>query len=168
MTKGKFFTTLLFIAAATFACGTGGSEKAAAAAEAETATVEPSVDEKKTIEDYVKTKNLKGFFTPSGLFVSVKDSGSGKAFPLASSIVKAEYTGYTLDGKVFDASQPGQPIEFGLNQVIPGWTEGMQLLKKGGKATLVIPSVLAYGPTGKGPIAPNTILAFDVTLVDWK
>jgi len=72
-----------------------------------------------------------------------------------------------IDGTVFDSSvQRGEPIQFGVNQVIPGWTEGLQLMKEGAKYTLTIPSELGYGARGAGGvIPPNSILVFDVELI---
>lgn len=121
--------------------------------------------EHKIIEEYVKKKNLKGSYTPSGLFVAINEAGSGRN-PDASSIVKVEYTGYFLDGRVFDGCETGKPIEFGLDQVVSGWTEGIPHFKKGGSGVLILPSHIAYGPSGRGPIPPNTVLAFDIRLVD--
>ena len=104
--------------------------------------------------------------TASGLQYKVTQPGTGKQ-PTASSIVTVHYTGNLLDGKVFDSSvERGEPIEFPLNQVIPGWTEGLQLMKEGGKATLYIPSQLAYGEQGvPGTIPANSTLVFDVELI---
>ncbi len=119
------------------------------------------------IEAYAKKKGLNGEFTPSGLYVAITQESSGE-FPNAMSVVRAEYVGYMLDGSVFDASQPGSPIEFGLNQVVPGWTEGLQKFKKGSKGTLILPSNLGYGERSSGPIPANSVLAFDITLVDFK
>ena len=95
--------------------------------------------------------------------------GTGKQ-PAASSIVKVHYTGKLVDGTVFDSSvERGEPIEFPLNQVIPGWTEGLQLMKEGGKATLYIPSQLGYGEQGvPGTIPPHSTLIFDVELIEVK
>lgn len=107
--------------------------------------------------------------TASGLQYKIIQEGTGKQ-PTESSIVKVHYKGQLIDGKVFDSSYDrGEPIEFPLNQVIPGWTEGLQLMKEGGKATLYIPSHLAYGPQGvSGSIPPNSTLIFDVELLAVK
>ena len=85
--------------------------------------------------------------------------------------MSVHYTLKTLDGKAIESSRDrGQPFPFtlGQRQVIPGWDEGIALLKKGGKATLIVPSGLAYGPNASGPIAANSVLLFDVELVDVK
>lgn len=104
--------------------------------------------------------------TASGLQYVIHTEGSGKT-PTASSSVTVHYTGKLLDGKVFDSSvERGEPVEFPLNQVIPGWTEGLQLLKEGSKATLYIPSNLGYGAQGvPNMIPPNSTLVFDVELI---
>ncbi|WP_298121853.1 peptidylprolyl isomerase [Flavobacterium sp.] len=104
--------------------------------------------------------------TATGLKYVVLKEGSG-AKPVATSNVKVHYTGSLLDGKVFDSSvQRGQPIDFGLNQVIPGWTEGVQLMTEGSKYKFLIPSKLAYGERGAGGvIPPNADLIFEVELI---
>jgi FKBP-type peptidyl-prolyl cis-trans isomerase len=105
--------------------------------------------------------------TDSGLQYKITKEGTGKA-PKATDTVVVHYEGKLLDGTIFDSSiKRGQPIDFPLNRVIPGWTEGLQLMKEGGKATLYIPSKLAYGPRGTpgGPIGPNETLIFEVELI---
>lgn len=107
--------------------------------------------------------------TPSGLQIEIHEQGDSRR-ATESSVVKVHYTGKLIDGKVFDSSvQRGEPIEFSLNRVIPGWTEGMQLIGVGGKATLVIPPELGYGESGAGGvIPPQATLVFDVELLDIK
>lgn len=104
--------------------------------------------------------------TDSGLRYVVNQEGTGIS-PKATDQVKVHYTGKFVDGKVFDSSvQRGEPITFGLNQVIPGWTEGVQLMKEGAKYTFYIPYRLAYGDAGAGGvIPPRTDLIFEVELI---
>ena len=104
--------------------------------------------------------------TASGLKYIVLKEGTGNK-PVATSNVKVHYTGMFLDGKVFDSSvQRGETIDFGLNQVIKGWTEGVQLMPEGSKYKFYIPSNLAYGERGAGGvIPPNTDLIFEVELI---
>ncbi|WP_462164185.1 FKBP-type peptidyl-prolyl cis-trans isomerase [Pseudoalteromonas xiamenensis] len=86
--------------------------------------------------------------------------------PTATSQVKVHYHGTLLDETVFDSSvKRGQPISFKLNQVISGWTEGLQLMKEGEKVRFFIPSNLAYGDKGVGSIPPGSLLIFDVELI---
>ncbi|REE79922.1 FKBP-type peptidyl-prolyl isomerase-like protein [Lutibacter oceani] len=109
--------------------------------------------------------------TPSGLRYKILQEGSGKKAEKGN-MVSVHYKGQLLDGQVFDSSYSRkQPIDFtiGVGQVIPGWDEGIQLLKVGDKARLVIPSDLAYGSQGAGGvIPPDATLIFDVELVDVK
>lgn len=113
-------------------------------------------------------KAVKGVFsTPSGLQYMVLRQGAGQR-PMPSSQVRVNYEGKLLDGTVFDSSyERGQPAEFGLSQVIAGWTEGVALMPVGAKYRFWIPSDLAYGPQGaSGMIGPNATLTFDVELLD--
>jgi FKBP-type peptidyl-prolyl cis-trans isomerase len=105
--------------------------------------------------------------TASGLQYEVIVTGAGEK-PAATDQVKVHYTGKTLDGKVFDSSvQRGDPAVFGLNQVIPGWTEGLQLMTVGSKYILYIPSDLGYGDRGAGGmIKPGATLIFEVELLE--
>ncbi len=105
--------------------------------------------------------------TASGLKYQVLTHGTGTVSPKATDTVKVHYEGKLLDGTVFDSSiARGQPISFPLNQVIPGWTEGLQLMKVGDKFKFVIPANLAYGANSPSPaIPPNSTLVFEVELL---
>ncbi len=103
--------------------------------------------------------------TESGLQYEIIEEGDGEK-PVAEDRVKVHYTGELISGEVFDSSRErGEPVTFGLNQVIPGWTEGLQLMSVGDRAKLYIPSDLAYGPGGNQRIGPNETLVFDVELL---
>jgi FKBP-type peptidyl-prolyl cis-trans isomerase len=103
--------------------------------------------------------------TASGLQIETLTAGTGDT-PKASDKVKVHYVGTLIDGTKFDSSiDRGEPITFPLDGVIKGWGEGLQLMKVGGKARLVIPPGLAYGPEGSGPIPPNATLVFEVQLL---
>ncbi|MFA7325801.1 MAG: FKBP-type peptidyl-prolyl cis-trans isomerase [Candidatus Kapaibacterium sp.] len=103
--------------------------------------------------------------TASGLQYKVLKAGTGKS-PVATDKVEVHYHGTLTDGSVFDSSvERGEPITFPLNGVIPGWTEGLQLMKEGGKVRFFIPPALAYGAQGSGAIGPNEVLIFDVDLL---
>jgi len=105
--------------------------------------------------------------TASGLKYEVLKQGAGAVSPKATDTVKVHYEGKLLDGTVFDSSiARGQPISFPLNQVIPGWTEGLQLMKVGDKFRFVIPANLAYGANSpSSAIPPNSTLVFEVELL---
>ncbi len=104
--------------------------------------------------------------TPSGLQYEVLTEGTGRS-PKATDTVRCHYHGTLIDGTVFDSSyQRNQPADFGLNQVIAGWTEGVQLMKEGGKYRFYLPYHLAYGEHGAGnTIPPYAALVFDVELL---
>lgn len=108
------------------------------------------------------------FTTDSGLKYKVVREGTGKQ-PSATDVVEVNYEGRLKDGTVFDSSyQRGQTIEFPLNRVIPGWTEGLQLMKEGAEYIFYIPSNLAYGDQDLGIIPPNSDLIFRVELIKVK
>jgi FKBP-type peptidyl-prolyl cis-trans isomerase FklB len=109
--------------------------------------------------------------TASGLQYEVLTAGDGINTPKGTDIVSVLYTGKLLDGTVFDSSekQGGKPVDVPLNNVIKGWTEGVQLMSKGSKYRLYIPSDLAYGDNGGGNvIPPGATLIFDIELINFK
>ncbi|NDV69163.1 FKBP-type peptidyl-prolyl cis-trans isomerase [Dysgonomonas sp. 25] len=113
-------------------------------------------------------KNKPGVVTlPSGLQYLILQKGEGK-IPAATDTVKVHYEGTLIDGHVFDSSiQRGTPAQFGVTQVIKGWTEALQLMPVGSKWKLFIPSELAYGTQGAGnSIEPNSTLIFEVELIE--
>jgi len=131
----------------------------------------PAVDDS-IIQDYVKKNSLTNVQkTQDGLYYVITTPGTG-AKPNKGQTVTVNYTGKFLDGKVFDSSlnQGRKPFDFtlGQGQVIPGWDEGIALLNIGSKATLLIPSQLAYGESGNQGIPGNSVLLFDVELINAK
>jgi FKBP-type peptidyl-prolyl cis-trans isomerase len=116
------------------------------------------------LQENAKKEGVKS--TASGLQYEVLTEGTGKS-PKATDVVLVHYKGTLLNGTEFDSSyKRGEPIEFPLNQVIKGWTEGVQLMKEGGKYRFFIPSNLAYGSRGAGgAIGPDETLIFDVELL---
>ena len=103
--------------------------------------------------------------TSSGLQYLVLQEGTGTVHPKASDKVTVHYHGTLLDGTVFDSSvERGETIQFGLNQVIKGWTEGVQLMVEGEKTRFFVPAELAYGNRAIGSIPPGSVLIFDVEL----
>lgn len=130
----------------------------------------------KTIEAYIAKNGFAGKAqqTRSGVYYIINQPSTGP-LPKAGDVVKVRYTGKLLNGTVFDSSEKslnpqasGDPIQFpiGVGQVIPGWEEGVMKLHKGEKATLLIPSTLAYGPRANPKIPANSVLIFDIELVD--
>ncbi|MBQ5777084.1 MAG: FKBP-type peptidyl-prolyl cis-trans isomerase [Bacteroidaceae bacterium] len=102
---------------------------------------------------------------PSGLQYEVLATGEGRQ-PKATDKVQCHYHGTLIDGMVFDSSvQRGTPAVFGVNQVIPGWVEALQLMNEGSRWKLYIPSKLGYGAQGAGPIPPHATLIFEVELI---
>jgi len=102
---------------------------------------------------------------PSGLQYKIVKEGEGIS-PVDTSLVTVHYTGTFIDGKVFDSSvERGEPVQFPVNGVIPGWTEALQLMKPGANWILYVPSALAYGENSPRGIEPNSVLIFDVQLI---
>lgn len=131
-----------------------------------------SEQEVKKENDYmekIKASNPDLQTSASGLSYVISERGT-EPTPSDTSMVVVNYVGKLADGTVFDQSPEGQPATFGVNQVIPGFREGLKLLGKGGKATLYIPGDLAYGENGvpQAGIGPNAMLIFDIEIVDIK
>ena len=117
------------------------------------------------MEENKKNPNIKTL--PSGLQYEILKDGNGKK-PKATDQVKCDYEGTLIDGTMFDSSiKRGQPAVFGVNQVIPGWVEALQLMSEGSKWRLYIPAELGYGAQGAGEmIPPHSTLIFDVELIE--
>jgi FKBP-type peptidyl-prolyl cis-trans isomerase len=123
-------------------------------------------DTKAFFEKLKENKNVVEL--PSGLRYEIVQPGKG-ACPNPTDTVQVNYTGKLINGSVFDSSvASGKPAEIALNQVIPGWTEGLQKINVGGKIRLYIPPQLAYGDNGQQGIPPASTLIFDIELVDVK
>lgn len=139
-------------------------------------------EEGKTIEAYIQEKGLTASKTESGLYYVIENEGTGEATTPGTTMY-VNYAGYLLDGTLFDTSLPeiakannmfdaqrpyeALPVNVGMGQVIPGWDEGLMLLKKGSKGKFIIPSPLGYGENGAGAmIPPNSILVFDVEVTN--
>ena len=121
-------------------------------------------------DDYLADvkKDKKSKVLSNGAVIQIEKKGKGKS-PKAADTVKVHYTGKLLNGTVFDSSvSRGVPAEFPLNGVIPCWTIGLQEMKPGSKATLYCPPDTAYGNRQAGPIEPNSLLIFDVELLEVK
>lgn len=142
------------------------------------AAAEQKAKDEKVIKEYMDKNKITAAPTAEGVYIAVKEEGTG-AQPKEGDTVYVHYTGKLLDGTMFDSSldstlRPGmkiEPIKFpiGRGYVIKGWDAGIAALKKGSKATLIIPSTLAYGLQGSPPAIPgNAVLTFDVELVDVK
>jgi FKBP-type peptidyl-prolyl cis-trans isomerase FkpA/FKBP-type peptidyl-prolyl cis-trans isomerase FklB len=130
---------------------------------------EADKNKQKSEEFMAKNKSADGIkTTASGLQYKIQDPGSGRS-PKLDEVVVVNYKGTLIDGTEFDSSyKRNAPAEFPIKNVIPGWTEGLQLLKKGGKATFYIPPELGYGDRGRQQIPANSVLIFDVELLDMK
>lgn len=116
------------------------------------------------IEQYLADNNLTATRHESGIYYNISTPGTG-ANPNLSSVVTVKYKGYLTNNNVFDQSTAG--IQFALANLIPGWQIGIPLLKKGGKGTFYIPSELGYGSSGQGSIPANSVLIFDIELVNF-
>lgn len=160
------FALVIFVAG----CGDNQSTNASTSGDA-TGVVKPQaeIDEEKIV-NYLKTNGITNAqATPSGLYYIIENPGEGD-HPTVNSTVIMHYKGMTLDGNIFESSyDSGEPLNYLLGRLIRGWQEAVPMLGKGGKATLYIPSGLAYGARSPGPgIGPNEVLIFDVELLDFQ
>lgn len=122
-------------------------------------------EEYATTADYIADKNLVGFTsTPEGIYYKLDVEGS-QAKPNLGSLVTVNYVGKLTSGTIFDQ---GGPVTFSLSGVIDGWKIGMQKFGKGGKGTLIIPPSYGYGASGNGSIPGNSILIFDIELINFQ
>lgn len=123
----------------------------------------PPENEAPQIAKYISDNNLTSVNSTKGIYYQIINGGFG-AVPNINSTVDVLYKGKYLDGTVFEESS--SIVSFPLNKVIEGWQIGIPLIKKGGKINLIIPSAYAYGCVGNSPIPPNTILCFEISLID--
>jgi len=120
-------------------------------------------DDHLSIQEYISENSLETEVTASGLHYIINAPGNTERAALTSNI-NIDYNGFFLGGDAFDR---GTDVTFPLQGLIAGWQEGIRLIGKGGSITLLVPSGLAYGPQGRGPIPGNTDLGFDITLHDF-
>ena len=125
-----------------------------------------SAKDEKEILDYIKKEGLVMEKDPSGLYYRIDEEGTG-ANPTIYNTVTVNYKGYLLNGSVFDETD-GNPVSFPLANLIPGWQIGIPLIKKGGSILLIVPSELGYGSRSQGGIPANSVLVFEIQLVNIK
>lgn len=125
---------------------------------------EQAEEDDRLIQEYIAANNLTAIKDNSGFYYVIDQQGNGASCN-TNSDVRVAYTGYYLDGVIFDGSDQ-QGITFNLGGVIEGWRLGIPYFKEGGTGQLLIPSALGYGPGGSGSIPGNTVLVFDIELIE--
>lgn len=163
-------TLLMMLLAILFACSPQ-AESDGNSDSANTGTVGKSqaeIDEEK-IQSWLKKNDFSAESLPSGVYYMIDEPGSDD-HPKLSSFVTVHYRGSSLDGVVFESSfESGKPLKITLGQLIAGWKEGIPLIGKGGKIKLIIPSGMAYGARALSQeVGPNSVLIFDIELLDFK
>jgi FKBP-type peptidyl-prolyl cis-trans isomerase FklB len=163
----KVFLSVSTIALIMASCGEKTQDKTANEGQPTVVVEEVSPVEEEIIKTVIETPEI--VTTESGLQYEILVSSNGKS-PMPSNVVLTHYHGTLLDGTVFDSSvDRGEPISFGVTQVIQGWQEALVMMKKGEKWRLTVPGHLAYGEMGAGPmIGPNATLIFEVELLDFQ
>lgn len=119
------------------------------------------------IQNYLTANKLSAVKDASGLYYIMTVTGTDVS-PTASSTVEVKYKGMLVNGTVFDQTATDKTFTYALSGLIRGWQIGIPLMKKGGKATFLIPSALGYGSLATGPIPANSVLIFDIELIDVK
>jgi FKBP-type peptidyl-prolyl cis-trans isomerase FkpA len=127
---------------------------------------QPEVDDQ-NIQNYLVANNLTAKKDISGLYYIMTVEGTG-ASPSITSTVEVKYKGSLLNGTIFDQTAVDKTFSYALSGLVIGWQIGIPLMKKGGKATFIIPSSLGYGSANLGLIPPNSVLRFDIELIDFK
>ena len=148
--KFKFISSVILIASLFTACQNYS--------EAELASFD------KEITAYLKEKNILAESTETGLYISIQEEGNGEKIPF-DAIIKVNYRGYLTNGRPFDVHMD-KPVDLEIKRLVPGWREAMLYLSKGSKATLFIPPHLGYKTQEQKEIPANSILIFDIHIID--
>jgi FKBP-type peptidyl-prolyl cis-trans isomerase len=119
------------------------------------------------IREYLANHDIEAEKHSSGLYYLISEEGTG-SHPTANSVVTVKYVGYLTNGDVFDSTQGSNTATFSLSSLIQGWRIGIPLLKPGGKGTFYIPSELGYGDRNVGSIPANSVLIFDIDLIEFE
>lgn len=131
----------------------------------DTAEEQAKTDDK-IIQDYLADNDLNATKHESGMYYIIDAEGSGNS-PSSNSVIEIKYKGYLTNGTVFDETEGNSSATMNLSSLITGWRIGIPLLKKGGKGTFFIPSALGYGSNATGNIPENSVLIFEIELIDF-
>jgi FKBP-type peptidyl-prolyl cis-trans isomerase FkpA len=159
----KKYLLLLLVAVVGISSCKKSSDDATAAATAATAAAQAKTDDA-TIQAYLTANNITATKLSTGLYYTVVTAGTG-AYPTAASTVTVNYTGYLMDGTVFDSGKSFQTGISSAASIIEGWKEGIPHINLGGRIQLFIPSALAYGTTAQTKIPANSCLIFTIDLI---
>ena len=164
--KALFY--LLLCSLVFFSCqkNTEEQEQQSDTSNARLAKSQAEIDDGKILA-YLDETSLKAEVTKDGLYYIIEEAG-GEEKPSLSSVVTVHYRGTLLDGKEFDSSIGGKPLRIRLAQLVQGWQKGIPLIGKGGKITLIVPSELGYGVASTPAFGPNSVLRFDIELLDFE